>query len=149
MGIKLSDDIRRALKAGEKEKLSALRLMHAAIQQREIDTQKKLDDRERMHLLSRLAKQRQESISQFAAAGRQDLVDKEKFELSVIRSYLPEPLDDKAIEELVEKTITELKANGMKDMGQVMRALKEAVAGRAEMSALSQLVRKKLQRPDH
>ena len=149
MAIKLSDDIRRALKAGEKEKLSALRLMHAAIQQEEIDTQKKLDDRERMHLLSRLAKQRQESISQFAAAGRQDLVDKEKFELSVIRSYLPEPLDDKAIEELVEKTITELKANGMKDMGQVMRALKEAVAGRAEMSALSQLVRKKLQRPDH
>ena len=144
MTMNLSQDAHRALKEGDKNKLSILRLMLAAIRQKEIDSRKELSEKERWRLLGQLAKQRQESINQFEAAGRKDLADKEKYELSVIRSYLPQPLEQKTLQSLVEKTIAELEADGIKDMGKVMHALKEKTAERADMKMLSQWVREKL-----
>ena len=93
MSINLSDDMRQALKAGDKKKLSALRLLVSALRQKEIDERRELGEEEQKQLLARLAKQRQESIAQFKTAERQDLVDKEQYELDLIRSYLPQPQD--------------------------------------------------------
>ena len=144
MSINLSDDMRQALKAGDKKKLSALRLLVSALRQKEIDERRELGEEEQIQLLARLAKQRQESIAQFKTAERQDLVDKEQYELDLIRSYLPQPLDEKTLSGLVDKTMADLHAGEMKDMGKVMQALKKEVAGRADMGALSRLVREKL-----
>jgi uncharacterized protein YqeY len=141
---RLSEDVKTAMRAQDKPRLGVLRLVTAAIKQREVDERIELDDTAVLAVLDKMAKQRRESIEQFQAAKRQDLVDKEQFELEVIQSYLPEPLDDAALEALIDRAIASVGASGMQDMGAVMNELRPEVQGRADMKAVSGAVRARL-----
>lgn len=137
-------DIKVAMKAGEKDKLAALRLISAAVKQYEVDHRSVADDTQAIELLTRMGKQRRESIAQFEAAGRDDLVAKEQFELALITDYLPAQLDSAAIEAHVIAAIESTGAAGMRDMGKVMAVLNSELKGRADMAAVSGLVKARL-----
>jgi uncharacterized protein YqeY len=132
------------MRAGDKKKLAALRLVTAAIKQIEVDERIAVDDARMLVILDKLAKQRNESITQFRAAGRDDLVSQEEFELALINQYLPEPLSDDEINPLVEETIKALGASKMSDMGRVMAELKPQLQGRADMSKVSAMIKARL-----
>jgi uncharacterized protein YqeY len=140
----ISNDLKDAMRAREKQKLDTLRLITAAVKQVEVDERIVVDDERMLIILDKLAKQRKESITQFEAAGRDDLVAQEQYELGVIGHYLPEPLSDKEIEELVSQAFTESGATKMSDMGKVMAILKPQLQGRADMSKVSLLIKAKL-----
>jgi len=137
-------DMKAALRAKEKERLGAVRLILAAIKQREVDERITLDDTQVLAVLDKMAKQRRDSIAQFQAAGRQDLVDKEQFELDVIQTYMPQPLGEAEVAALIEAAMAETGASGMADMGKVMGLLKPKVQGRADMGAVSKAVKARL-----
>lgn len=141
---RISEDVKAAMRAQDRERLGTLRLVSAAIKQREVDERIDLDDAQVLAVLDKMSKQRRESLEQFEAAGRHDLAKKEGFELGIIQSYMPEPLDPDKLDELIRKTIEELGAQSMRDMGPVMNALREQVQGRADMKAVSQAVRDQL-----
>lgn len=141
---RLKADMIAAMKAKEKERLEAIRFMQAAIKRQEVDTRKELDDQAIIAILNNQAKQRRDSIEQFAKGGRADLAAKEEAELKILQSYLPEQLSAGDLEKIVLDTIKESGAAGMKDLGAVMKALMPKVAGRADGGALSALVRQKL-----
>ena len=141
---RLADEIKRAMKAGEKERLGALRQIHAAIKQREVDERTELDDTATLAVLDKLAKQYRESLEQYEAAGREDLVRKERAELDVVGEFLPAPLDEGEIERLVDEAIASTGAASIKDMGRVMGILKPQVQGRADMGAVSARVKARL-----
>ena len=138
------EDMKTALRAREKNKLGALRLILAAIKQQEIDTRADLNDPEILGVMDKMVKQRRESLDQYRRAGREDLAAQEQFELDVISSYLPEPLSETEIEALIDKVIEETGANSMKDMGSVMGRLKPQLQGRADMGAVSSKVKARL-----
>jgi uncharacterized protein YqeY len=142
---RLQQDVKTALKAGDKTRVATLRMVMAAIKQREVDSRETLDESGLMAVLEKMVKQRQDSIEQFERGGRADLVAKETAEIAIIRSYLPEPLDDSAIAALIDASIAATGASGPADMGRVMAELKRQAAGRADMSALAQQVRARLQ----
>ncbi len=141
---RLQDDIRASLKRGDKPRVAALRLVAAAIKQREVDERTELDDEQVTLVLDRMAKQRRESIEQFARAGRQDLVDKETVELGIVGEYLPQPLTAAELEALLSAAIEETGASTLRDMGKVMGMLKPRVQGRTDMAALSARVKDRL-----
>jgi uncharacterized protein YqeY len=141
---RLEAAMKAALRAGEKPRLSAVRLVLAAIKQREIDERIEMDDTQVLSVLDKLVKQRRESIAQFEAAGRQDLVDKETFELRVIQEFLPEPLSQAELDDLVEAAIQATAAGSIKDMGKVMAWLKPRAQGRVDMAAAGAAVKKRL-----
>jgi hypothetical protein len=141
---RLEAAMKAALRAGEKPRLSAVRLVLAAIKQREIDERIEIEDAQVLSVLDKLAKQRRESIAQFEAAGRQDLVDKETFELRVIQEFLPEPLSQAELDDLVEAAIQATAAGSIKDMGKVMAWLKPQTLGRVDMAAAGAAVKKRL-----
>ncbi|MDZ7828462.1 MAG: GatB/YqeY domain-containing protein [Halofilum sp. (in: g-proteobacteria)] len=141
---RLSADIKAAMKAGDKERLGRLRMIHAAIKQREVDERTELDDPATLEVLDRKAKQHRESIAQYRDAGRDDLADREEAELAVIAEYLPEPLDEAALDALIDEAIAATGASSMKEMGQVMGRLKPRVQGRADMGAVSARVKSRL-----
>lgn len=132
------------MRAQDRDRLGVLRMINAAIKQREVDERIELDDAQVLAVLDKMCKQRRESLEQFQAAGREDLAHKEGFELGVVQSYMPEPLDPDALSTLIRETIDEIGAQGMKDMGPVMNALRDRVQGRADMKAVSQAVRDQL-----
>jgi len=132
------------MRAHDRDRLSVLRMISAAIKQREVDERIELNDSQVLAVLDKMCKQRRESLEQFEAAGRHDLSRKEGFELGVVQSYMPEPLDPEQLDELIGKTIEELGAKSMRDMGPVMNALRDQVQGRADMKAVSQAVRNQL-----
>jgi len=132
------------MRARDRDRLSVLRMVSAAIKQREVDERIELDDSQVLAVLDKMCKQRRESLEQFEAAGRHDLARKEGFELGVVQSYMPEPLEPQQLDELIGKTIEELGAKSMRDMGPVMNALRDQVQGRADMKAVSQAVRNQL-----
>ena len=138
---RILDDIKSAMKAREGERLGALRLISAAIKQREVDERIDMQDTDVLAVLEKMVKQRRESISQFDAAGRQDLADKERFELAVIGAYLPEPLDAAHLEAEVKAAIAEAAASTPRDMGAVMALLRPRLLGRADMAVVSQQVK--------
>lgn len=140
----LSDAIKTAMKAKEMEQVKVLRNVQAAIKQIEIDGQSELDDKEVLAILQKQIKQRQESLGIYTANGREDLAQKEQFEIDVISQFLPEQLSDEALSQIVAATITELGAAGMKDMGRVMNAVKDKTAGQADPAVISGLVKKAL-----
>jgi uncharacterized protein YqeY len=142
---RLQEDVKTALKAGDKARVATLRMVMAAIKQREVDSRETLDEPGLMAVLEKMVKQRQDSIEQFERGGRSDLVEKESAEIEIIRNYLPEPLDDSALAALIDASIAATGASGPGDMGRVMAELKRQAAGRADMSALAQQVRAKLQ----
>lgn len=141
---RLSNDVKDAMRAREKQKLDTLRLITAAVKQIEVDERIEVDEERMLVILDKLAKQRKESIAQFTAAGRDDLVAQEQYELGIINHYLPEPLSEKDIELLIEKALAETKAEKMSDMGKVMAILKPQLQGRADMSAVSLMIKAKL-----
>jgi uncharacterized protein YqeY len=142
---RIQEDMKAALRAGDKRRLGALRLALAAIKQREVDERIELDDSQVMAVLERMVKQRRDSVVQYQAGGRQDLVDQEAFEIELIRCYLPAPLSAEELAGLVDEVIREVSAASAKDMGRVMAALKGRVQGRAEMGQVGALVKNRLQ----
>ena len=141
---RLQDDMKTALKSKDKDRLGTIRLILAAVKQREVDERIDLDDAAIITILDRMAKQRRESISQFQNAGRTDLADKEEFELAVIQSYLPAALSDAELDQLIEAAMVESGASSIRDMGKVMALIKPKAQGRADMSALSARVKARL-----
>ena len=147
--MKLKDrivgELTRAMKAKDAPTTSCLRLILAAIKNREIEKRGELDDAECIKVLSSLVKQHNESIEMYRKGGRQDLAEKETAELALIRSFLPKPLSEEELSRLVDEAIAETEASGMKDMGKVMKVLTPKVSGRADGKKVSELVRSKLQ----
>ena len=141
---RLQDDMKTALKSKDKDRLGTIRLILAAVKQREVDERIDLDDAAIITVLDRMAKQRRESISQFQNAGRTDLADKEEFELAVIQSYLPAALSDAELDQLIEAAMVESGASSIRDMGKVMALIKPKAQGRADMTALSARVKARL-----
>ena len=140
----LNEDIKVAMKAREAEKLGALRLLLAAVKQREVDERITLDDAGVIAVIEKMIKQRKDSISQFEKAARQDLVDKEKFELAILEAYLPQQLTQGEVEAVIAEAIASSGARSPADMGKVMALVKPKLAGRAEMGKVSGLVKAKL-----
>ncbi len=141
---RLTADIKAAMKGGDKARLGTLRMMHAAIRQREIDDQTELGDEQVLEVLDRMAKRHRESIAQYSEANRTDLVEQEESELAVIAEYLPEPISDEELDRMIGEAVAETGAASMKDMGRVMAELKPRVQGRADMSAVSARVKARL-----
>ena len=136
--------MKSAMRAKDSARLSAIRLILAAIKQKEVDERVELSDADVVGILEKMIKQRRESIAQFEKAARNDLADAEKFELGVLSGYLPQQLSDSQVQEEIAKAISETGASGVKDMGKVMAALKSRLAGRADMGKVSALVKSKL-----
>lgn len=137
----LTEDMKTAMKAGEKDRLGVIRLINAAIKQKEVDERIEMTDELVLAVLEKMLKQRKDSISQYEAAGRTDLADIEKFESGIIQAYLPQPLSQAEVEALVAKAITDTGADGPQAMGKVIAALKPQLAGRADMGAVSGMVK--------
>jgi len=140
----LQDDMKSAMRARDQKRLDAIRLILAAVKQIEVDERIEVDDSRCLTILDKLAKQRRESISQYLAAKRQDLVDQEQFELDLILAYLPTPLTDAEIDALVIAAMKESGASTMQEMGKVMTILKPQVQGRADMSQISAKIKAQL-----
>ena len=141
---RINEDVKVAMRAREAKTLGALRLLLAAIKQREVDERIELDDAAVMAVIDKMLKQRRDSIAQFAAAGRKDLADVERFESDLLVGYLPAGLSAEEIAEAVSRAIAETGAAGPGDMGKVMASLRPGLAGRADMSEVSRLVKTRL-----
>jgi uncharacterized protein YqeY len=140
----LQQDMKQAMRGGDKRRLGAIRLVMAAIKQREVDERIELDDAAVTAVLDKMAKQRRESIAQYSKAGRDDLVEQENFELELLKTYLPEQLDEAEIDAMIEATIQSTGAASVKDMGKVMGQLKPRLQGRADMGAVSARIKARL-----
>ena len=144
---RILEDVKSAMRAQEREQLAALRLVTAAIKQKEVDERIDLSDEQVLAVLDKMAKQRRESIEQYEKAGREDLVAPERFELGLIQAYLPEPLGEDELAFLIQSTMAEVGASSIRDMGSVMNALRGQVQGRADMKTVSQTVKTLLVTP--
>jgi uncharacterized protein YqeY len=136
--------MKAAMRAKDTSRLGAIRLLQAAIKQREVDERIELDDTQVIEAIEKMLKQRRDSISQYEAANRHDLADVEKFEVTVLQDYLPQPLSADEIAALLDKVVIETGAAGIKDMGRVMAAVKPLVIGRADMGSISGLIKARL-----
>lgn len=141
---KILDDVKGAMKAGEKERLKVLRLITAAIKQVEVDERIELDDAAVLNILNRMVKQRRDSITQFEQGNRQDLADIEQAEIEIVAEYLPEQLSDAELDALIEDAISTTGAESIRDMGKVMGAIKSKAQGRADMGAVGGKVKARL-----
>lgn len=141
---RITADMKAAMRAKDKQRLSTIRLIQAAIKQVEVDKRIELDDPAVLAILDKMVKQRRDSIRQFEQAGRDDLVAQERGELELLQTYLPSPLDDGEIDALIEQAINDTNAGGMKDMGKVMGALKPKMQGRADMGKVSGRIKQRL-----
>lgn len=139
----LTDAMKQSMRNRDKARLGTVRLALAELKRVEID-EKMLDDKRALAVLDKMAKQRRDAITQFEAAGRADLADQEKLELQIISEFLPEPLSEQALADLVDQAIVDTNAQGMADMGRVMAAVKPQVQGRADMAGISALVKSRL-----
>jgi uncharacterized protein YqeY len=137
----INDDMKAAMRAKDKERLGVIRLILAAIKQLEVDNRTSLDDTAVLQVLDKMLKQRRDSITQFQAAGRDDLVQKEQFEVEVLQHYMPEALTDAELEQFIKDAIAASGAESMKDMGKIMNELRPKVQGRADMGQVSQKVK--------
>jgi uncharacterized protein YqeY len=141
---RLVEDMKTAMKAGEKRRLGVIRLINAAIKQREVDERIELDDTQVLAVLDKMLKQRRDSITQYEAAKREDLAEQERYEIGVCQEYLPAALSDDEIAALIEMAVAAAGALSQKDMGKVMAILKPQVQGRADVGAVSALVKQRL-----
>lgn len=138
------DDIKTAMRAGDKDRLGVLRMLSAAIKQREVDERIELDDAQTLAVVEKMIKQRKESAEQYTTGGRAELAEKELAEIEILKHYLPEQLSDAEIDALIEETIAATGASGIKDMGKVMGELKPRVQGRADMGEVSKKIKARL-----
>ena len=141
---RITEDMKAAMRASEKERLLTIRMAQAAIKQREVDERILLDDAQVIAVLEKMVKQRRESIVQFEQGGRTDLADKEKAEIALLQSYLPAQLSEAEVEALIQEAVGSTGATSMKDMGRVMAAVKAKAAGRADMGAVSARIKAQL-----
>lgn len=141
---RLTDDMKTAMKSGEKDRLGVIRLINAAIKQREVDDRIVLDDAQIVTVIEKMLKQRKECQSQYEAAGREDLASVERYETGVLQAYLPAQLSDAEIDAIIAASVSEAGATGPKDMGKVIGLIRPKVAGRADMGVLSERVKQKL-----
>ena len=140
----ITEDMKSALKAGEKDRLKVVRLIMAAIKQVEVDKRIELDDAAVLSVLDKMVKQRRDSVEQFKKGGRKDLADIEKAEIEVLETYLPEQLSDEELEAMIEEAISSTGAESIRDMGKVMGQIKGKAAGRADMGAVGARVKARL-----
>lgn len=141
---RITEDMKTAMRAGDKSRLGAIRMILAAIKQKEVDERIAMDDESVLTVLEKMLKQRRESLSQFTDAGRKDLAQREQEEIDVISAYMPEPLGEAELDALIAEAISESGAESMRDMGKVMAIVKSRAQGRADMSAVSARVKASL-----
>ena len=140
----LTDDMKAAMRGGDKHRLGVIRLVLAAIKQREVDERIELDDVQTLAVLEKMLKQRKDSVSQYVAGHREDLAEVERAEMAVIETYLPAQLDEAELDALIADAIAATGANSPRDMGKVVAAVKEKAAGRADMGKVSALIKARL-----
>ena len=140
----LTEDMKTAMRGGDKHRLGVIRLMLAAIKQREVDERIELDDTQVLTVLEKMLKQRKDSVTQYAAAGREDLADVERAEMVIIEAYLPAKLSGAEIEALIDAAIAETGASSARDMGKVVALVKNKAAGRADMGQVSARIKARL-----
>jgi uncharacterized protein YqeY len=140
----IAEDMKSALRARETVRLSALRMLLAAIKQREVDERREMADAEVVAVVEKLIKQRRESVTQFEAGGRQDLVARERAEIDILSGYMPQALSDAEVDTVIDQAVAESAASGPKDMGKVMALVKPRLAGRADMGHVSGRVKSRL-----
>lgn len=140
----IAEDMKDAMRKGEAKRRDAIRLLQAAIKQREVDERITLDDAAVISVIEKMLKQRRDSIAQYESANRQDLADAEKYEVSVLQAYMPQPFNDSEVNEMVSNAIQSVGASGQQDIGRVMAVLKAKLSGRADMGKVSSLVKMKL-----
>jgi uncharacterized protein YqeY len=141
---RISEDMKSAMKAKETDRLAAIRLLLAAIKQGEVDERGELDDAGIVAVIDKMQKQRRDSVTQYEAAQRQDLADKERFEMVVLASYLPQPLTEAEIAAIIDEAVSASGASGVADMGKVMGLVKPKMAGRADMAKVSAAIKARL-----
>ena len=141
---KITDDMKTAMKARDKDRLKVVRMILAAVKQVEVDTRTELDDTAVLGVLEKMVKQRRDSVEQFRQGGRDDLADNELAEITVLETYLPEQLDEAEIDALIDEAIQSTGADGMRDMGKVMGVIKSKAAGRADMGVIGGKVKARL-----
>jgi len=141
---RITEDMKSALRAGEKDRLATVRMILAAVKQREVDERIQLDDTQVLAVLEKMVKQRKESIAQFESGGRADLVAKEAAELALVQAYLPAQMSDAELDALIAEAIATTGAASIKDMGKVMGLVKTKAAGRADMAAVGARIKQKL-----
>jgi len=141
---RITEDMKTAMRARDTARLGAIRLLLAAIKQKEVDLRTEQDDAAVIAIIEKMLKQRHDSISQFQAAGRQDLVDAEKFEVEVLSAYMPQPLSAAEVDAIVSSAVSESGAKGVQEMGKVMAIVKPRLAGRADMGQVSALIKARL-----
>jgi uncharacterized protein YqeY len=141
---RITDDMKAAMKAGEKDRLGVIRLILAALKQREVDERIELDDAQVLAILEKMLKQRRDSIEQYSNANREDLAAVERAEVAVIQTYLPAALSQDEIAQIVAKAVADSGASGPRDMGKVIALVKPQVAGRADMGQISELIKARL-----
>jgi uncharacterized protein len=141
---RITEDMKAAMRSGEKERLGAIRMITAAIKQREVDERITLDDAQVLSVLEKMIKQRKESVVQFQAGNRQDLADKENAEIVLLQGYMPSPLSDTELDKLIGEAVTATGASSIKDMGKVMAIIKAKAQGRADMGAVGAKIKAKL-----
>lgn len=141
---RIQDDVKDAMRSKDKDRLGTLRLITAAIKQKEVDERIEMDDAAVITVLEKMIKQRKDSISQYSQAGRNDLAAKEQAELDLIQTYLPAQMSEAELEAVISKAIADTGAAGMKDMGKLMAAVKPLVAGKADMGLVSKIVKARL-----
>lgn len=140
----LTEDMKTAMRGGDKDRLGVIRLILAAIKQREVDERIQLDDTQTIAVLEKMLKQRKDSVSQYDAAGREDLANVERAEMVVIEAYLPAKLSDAEVDAMIEAAIAETEASSARDMGKVVAAVKAKAAGRADMAQVSARIKARL-----
>ena len=140
----ISEDMKNAMRAKDSARLGAIRLLQAAIKQREVDERIELTDTDVIAAIEKMLKQRRDSIAAYESANRQDLADVEKFEVTVLQTYLPQQLTEEELNAVLEKVVVETGAAGIKDMSKVMAAIKPLVVGRADMGKISGLIKTRL-----
>jgi len=141
---KLQEEMKAAMKSGDKDKLSTIRMLISEIKKVQIDSKKELSDEEIISILQKYIKQRKEAYVQYEQAGRKDLAEKELKEIEIVQQFLPPPLSEEELIKIVEETIQEVSASSIKDMGKVVKAVMDKVKGRAEGSLISKIVKEKL-----
>ncbi len=140
----IKEEMKTAMKSGDRDRLKVIRLILAAINQIEIDSRTTLEDNDIIKTINKMVKQRRDSIAQFSKGGRNDLVEIETNEIAILENYLPKKLSDSEVDTIIAETVSNLKADNMKDMGKVMNTVKHAIEGRADMSLVSSKVKARL-----
>jgi uncharacterized protein YqeY len=141
---RLVEEMKQAMKSNDKLKLSTIRMIRSALKNKEIDLRKKLEEEESVKVIQAMMRKGEESVEQFETGGRMDLVEKEKSEIEIMKSFLPKPLSQEEILEIIDQSIQETQASSLKDMGKVMKSVMPKIGGKADGKLINQLVKERL-----